>query len=225
VRRLVSVILRDTSGAAVVEAAILFPIIFMVIAALVLLAIYMPQRAILQRATQYTATAISTARSDVWIEYDGEGFTTPSKPANVYDSLFKAFVKGDESGVAEKSVKRLERKYTLLNTFENHDYSAQFADNGLTVSYDVLNLVIYKEVIVTATRRIPIPVDLSFVGFPKSLDITVSSTAVVQNGDEFVRNVDIVVDFVQYLDRKYHFGDELDKIFEGMRRVEDFLNI
>ena len=224
-RRFIKGIIHNTSGAAVVEAAILFPIIFMILAALVMLSMYLPQRAILQRATQYTATAISTARSDTWIDYDGDKFITPTKPDNVYASFMKAFASGNEAGIAEKSVKRLEQKFTILNTLDGYDYSAQFADKGLTVTYDVMNLIIYKEVIVTATRRIPMPVDLSFVGFSKTMDITVSSIAVVQNGDEFVRNIDIVVDFVGYLDKKYHFSDKFEKIFDAMHEVEDFLGI
>jgi hypothetical protein len=224
-RRFVREIHKNTDGAAVVEAAILFPVMFMIFAALVLLTMYLPQRAILQRATQYTATAIATSRSDEWIAYDGEQFTTPDKPDNVYVSLFSAIVSGDESSIAEKSVRRLEKKYTLLTDLDGYDYSAQFADAGLTVSYDVFNIVVYKEIIITATRKMPMPVDLSFVGFPKSLDITVTSTAVVKNGEEFVRNIDIVVDFVRWLDQKYHFSDKFSEIFAGIRKVEDFLNI
>ena len=61
---------RDTRGDAVVEATILFPIIIMIFAGLVLLAMYLPTRAALQRATQYAATAIATERSDTWLRHD-----------------------------------------------------------------------------------------------------------------------------------------------------------
>ena len=70
---------------------------------------------------------------------------------------------------------------------------------GITVECGVRNYIVYKEIYVTATKSIQSPVDLSFVGFPKMLHMTVTSTAVVQNGDEFVRNMDIAVDFAQYL--------------------------
>lgn len=46
---------NDVRGDAVVEATILFPIIIMVFAGLVLLAMYLPTRAALQQATQYAA--------------------------------------------------------------------------------------------------------------------------------------------------------------------------
>jgi hypothetical protein len=217
---------------AVVEATILFPIIIMIFAGLVLLSMYLPQRAILQRATQITATAISTARSDAWITYDGNSFSTPARPPNVYVSFFKAFASGDESAVAERSVRRLENQFTLLTQMEGYDYSGQFADGaseggwtGLRVTYSVHNLVIYKEIIVTAERRIPTPVNLSFIGFPETIDLTVTSIAVVHNGDEFIRNIDIVVDFVKWLDEKLGISDKFEGIFEGIKKVEGFLNI
>jgi len=84
------------------------------------------------------------------------------------------------------------------------------------VSFGVLNFVVYKEVVITATCRIPMPVDLSFVGFPTELPITVTSSAVVQNGDEFIRSMDIAVDITHYLSEKYN----LDETFKG---VSDFL--
>ena len=61
---------RDDKGDAVVEATILFPIIIMIFAGLVLLSMYLPTRANLQRATQYAATAMATERSDTWLRHD-----------------------------------------------------------------------------------------------------------------------------------------------------------
>ena len=56
--------LKNTNAHAVVEATILFPIIMLVFAGLFLLSVYLPTRAILQRATQYAADGIATARSE-----------------------------------------------------------------------------------------------------------------------------------------------------------------
>lgn len=223
--RFFKTLLIKTDGATIVEATILFPTFVMIFAALVLLSIYLPQRAILQRATQYTATAISTARSDEWIDYDGYGLYEPAKAGNVYETLFKAFGKKDEAGIAETSVRRLEKQYTMLRQLDDYDHSEQFSNTGLTITYDVLNLILYKEVIVTAQRRIPLPVDLSFLGLPETLNITVTSVAAVQNGEEFVRDVDIVVDFVRWLDDKYGISDNFESIIEGIRIVEELLNI
>ena len=67
---------RDARGDAVVEATILFPIIMMIFAGLVLLALYLPTRANLQRATQLAATVLATQRSDTWLTVDEEAMET-----------------------------------------------------------------------------------------------------------------------------------------------------
>lgn len=204
---------KDTRGDAVVEAAILFPIIIMVFAGLVLLAVYMPTRAVLQRATQYAATAIATGRSDTWLRFD-EGdmgyywLEERGELENVYASLFRAILnteKTDEAAQAEEIVSTVEQQGIF------------HPPGNLKVELGVVNYVIYKEVVVTATRTIPVPVDLSFVRFPKEIPITVTSTAVVENGDEFIRNVDLAVDFVEYLDEKY----EISQVFESVGKVCD----
>lgn len=202
---------KDTRGDAVVEAAILFPIIIMVFAGLVLLAVYIPTRAVLQRATQYAATAIATGRSDTWLRVDERSMEyywldDRSDLENVYTSLFRAILnteKNDEAAQAESIVTAIEQQGIFRPA------------GDLEVELGVVNYVIYKEVVVTATHTIPSPVDLSLVHFPSEIPITVTSTAVVQNGDEFVRNVDLAVDFMEYLDEKY----EISKVFESVGTV------
>lgn len=210
----------DTNGDAVVEATILFPIMIMIFAGLVLLAMYLPTRAVLQYATQYAATALATERSDTWLYYDEKAMKyewedDKKNLNNVYVSLVKSFGSGNDSYKAQSIVESLEKG------------SISTTSGILTIDYDVVNYIIYKEIIITATRTIPSPVDLSFVGFPKEIPITVTSTAVVQNGDEFIRNMDIAVDFIKYLDKKYEISSS--KFFEmfsnACNTVIDFLDI
>lgn len=76
------------------------------------------------------------------------------------------------------------------------------------------------------TRTIPMPVDLSFVKFPKEIPITVTSTAVVQNGDEFVRNIDLIADFIGYLEEQYPGKFQFLNDFKNyMDKAANFLGI
>jgi len=210
--------LWDDRGDAVVEATILFPIIIMIFAALVLLAMYLPTRALLQEATQEAATAIATTKSDTWLYVDESAnkykwISDKDDLPNVYVSLIDSVTGGNKGNDAE-----LARKIVEL-----YDGSSMVALPGtLTVDYGRINYVIYKEVTVTATRTMPMPVNLEFVGFPKDLVITVSSTAVVQDGDEFVRTLDIAVDLIEYIDKKYHISDS--EIFKSIKTVGEKLN-
>lgn len=207
---------RDNRGDAVVEATILFPIIMMIFAGLVLLAVYLPERAALQNATQYAATMLATEQSDTWLKYDADNAeykweTNKANLPNVYMQLLSAIVGGPDAKSAEKIVTKIEGNRIIS------------VGGNLEVSCTIVNYFVYKEVQVTATRTISPPVDLSFVGFPKEISISVTSTAIVQNGDEFVRSLDIAADFIDYVNKKYNLG--LEKVTSSLGKVWDFLGV
>ena len=207
-------IIDNSDGDAVVEAAILFPIMIMVFAALVLFAIYLPTRAALQRATQYAATALSTEKSDTWLLFDErtlkyEWETDKDRLEFVYTALF--------SGVRDAE----SRSSKIVTEVEGRGLSSKLG--GLTVTCSVSNWLIYTEITVTATREFTMPAGLSFIGFPETLPITVTSTAVVQNGDEFIRNMDIAVDFVEYIAKKFKLTKISDAISSGWTKAGEFV--
>lgn len=210
---------EDTGGDAVVEASILFPIIIMIFAGLVLLSMYMPTQAALQRATQYTATAIATERSDTWLFYDENSENdifyrwadSKEELSNVYVDVINSVRSGNDGSRAEAMVRNVEKN------------GISSTEGDLIVEYGINNYGIYKEIIVTATRMIPMPVDLSFVGFPVEIPITVTSTAVVQNGDEFVRNIDIAGDLLKYADEKYSISENFESVGKFLSKFGEFM--
>lgn len=193
---------NDINGDAVVEATILFPIMIMIFAALVLLAMYLPQRTILQEAAQYTATCLATQASDTYVAFDNNGDRirkTPDK--SVYITLVNGLL-GNGLEVEDQA----------------EQIAAQMAKNAIlpvssavTADLDVKNYIIYQELTVTLTQTIPMPVDLSFIGFPTELVLVQSASAVVQNGDEFVRNIDIAKDMVIWLDNRFEIKETVEK--------------
>ena len=200
--------IKDTSGDAVVEATILFPVMIMIFAALVLLAIYLPARGALQRATQYAATAIATTASDTWLYFDGDAMDydwveEKKDLQNVYVSLFSGM--GDIQELGEDIVIAIERR------------SLSSKDGTLEVECGVFNRIVYKEVVVTASREFTIMEGLSFIGFPQTITVTATSTAVVQNGDEFVRSMDIAADFVGFVVERFN----LSGITEAFEKVDE----
>ena len=194
--------------------------IIMVFAGLVLLAMYLPTRAALQQATQYAATAIATERSDTWLRHDPDSMTyywetERSALGSVYGAVLGALTGNnrDDADNAEQAVINMEANGVLEPAGE------------LSVEYGVVNYIVYKEIVVTATRTIPMPVDLSFVGFPSEIPVTVTSTAVVQNGDEFVRNMDLARDLTLFLAEKFNLTDMLDGVAELGEKFTGFLGI
>ena len=205
---------KDCFGDATVEATILFPIMILVFAALALLAVYLPAQAALQRATQYTATAIATENSDTWLRFNDasksyEWYTHKNQLTNVYANLLSE--SGDVQSKAEE----------LVTYIEGRSLSSKAGE--LSVVGETVNHVIYKEIVVTATRNIPMVVNLSFIGFPQTISITSVSRAVVQNGDEFVRNIDMAGGFVDFIKERYDLGNVTDAIGDFGNQVRSIL--
>lgn len=205
--------ISDKSGDAVVEATILFPVMTMIFAALVMLSIYLPSQAVLQRATQYAATAIATEISDTWLFFDETSMSyyrhnSKDSLKNVYTSLFTTDYDIEAKGEV------------IVAEMESRSISSKLGE--LTVDSQINNMFVYKEITITASREYPIPVDLSFIGFPKKLVVTAGSKAVVQNSDEFIRNVDMAIDFAGFISEKFglnnvgntisSFGDKVKSI-------------
>ena len=205
---------NDDGGDAIVEATILFPIMIMIFAALVLLAIYLPTRGALQRATQYAATAIATSSSDTWLFFDENSTsfyreTNKSNLDNVYVALFSGM--GDVQSKGEHIVTEMEGR------------SLSSKAGVLRVDCYVVNRIVYKEVVVTADREYTIPLDLSFIQFPQSITVSATSTAVVQNGDEFIRSMDLAVDFVGYINKRFNISNASEAISTQGDRLKRLL--
>ena len=206
-------IIQDENGDAVVEAAIIFPIMIMIFAALVLLAIYLPTRAALQHATQLAATAVASEQSDTWLRFDEDSMTyywdfSQGGFPGIYTAMF--------SGIGDAA----RRGEDFAINVENRGVSAK--SGVLSVHcYDV-NHIIYKEIVVTATREFEMPINMSFIGFPTTLPITVTSTAVVQNSEDFVRNIDLAADLVGYISEKFGLTDVSEAIASSWQRVRTF---
>jgi len=198
----------SSGGFAVVEATILFPFMFMVFLALVLCAIYLPQRALLQRATQLAATAIATEIGDTWIEYDVNTMSYKKKtnPPGVYAGLFNT----DTSAYATKAV-------NIARKIDEKENIPLISNGTLTVSCTITNYAIYREITITSTRNINVPVDFSWALFPRTIEMSVTAKATVKDGDGFVGNVDMGIGFLAWLD--YQFGRGYDG--EGFDLMKD----
>ena len=206
--------LKNTRGDAVVEAVVLFPLMIMIFAALVLLAVYLPTRSALQRATQYAATAVATQWSDTWLFFDESTMsyyweTDKNRLTNVYAALFS----GD--GNAHSMVE------SIVTELEGRSISSNAGD--LSINTQVVNSIFHREIVVTAVREFTVPVNLSIISFPETIPIAVTSTAVVHDGDEFVRNVDMAADFAEFITERFGLTDLAGSIGSFGGRVASIL--
>ena len=73
-----------------------------------------------------------------------------------------------------------------------------FFDSGenVQITADSKNYVVYKTITATATQTVTPAISLKMVGGRDTITISATATAVVTNGDDFIRNTDFVVDVV-----------------------------
>jgi hypothetical protein len=70
------------------------------------------------------------------------------------------------------------------------DSGIQTTDSAVDVSCTIRKGLIYSEVEVVAAQTVIMPVDLSFISFPKEITITKKAICMVQDGDGFLRIAD-----------------------------------
>lgn len=204
----IKIFLRDTDGDAVVEAAILFPIVVLIFAALVLASMYLPARASLQKSTQFAATAMAVEKGDTWLFFD-------EKSMEYYWASDPGELNGDLGGDAA------DKAETIVNKTEKSGFNFDAGD--LTVEYGAASNAIYGEITVTAARTVKLPVNLPFIGLPDKIVFTVSSTAAVQDGDDFVRSATLASDFAVYISEKYKITDLKESIKASADEVASFM--
>jgi len=106
---------------------------------------------------------------------------------------------------------------------EMYNVIIQLNNAQLSVNAEMINFLIYREIRVTAQQSITVPIDFSFISFPQTIDIVVSSNAVVPDGDEFLRNVDMAIDLVRWMSERFGIeGNALQRIPEYIDRFLGF---
>lgn len=98
----------------------------------------------------------------------------------------------------------------------------QNMEKGGSVTCDInaKNYFINQTVSVTIKREGAIPEVFSYIGMDGvSSDITVTATAASCDGAEFVRNTDMVYDFVTFLSDRLHISDKISYLKEKVQGV------
>ena len=217
-------------GIAVVEAAFVFPLMFLLLFALVLLALYLPQRAALQRAVQYAANTVTTELSDTWVYYSakeatyrryGEYITVKERKGHWENSLFNQAIAGVHVG--DRIATLYWREW--LSYVDSNDLGVK--GDPFSYRYELINEGVFKKVILSAKRDFYVPVDLSFIGFPNPFPLVVSATVDAVNGDEFIRQIDFWMVTMGWLQSQYPDADILGDILDGsgiFDDINDFVN-
>lgn len=186
---------KGEKGNAIVEAAVVLPICILVTVALYYAAVFMCQKANLQANVENALIYYKNVDSDTNVEAS--------------DTMAYAKADGTVSAVGSSyGTPQYRFPYRFLGMkfdadgFESFFRSmcgTMFFDDGSNVELttSTKNYVVYKKLTATATQTVKPAISLAMVGVPDSLELSCTSSVVLTDSDDLIRNVDFAVDVVE----------------------------
>ncbi len=215
--------MKKETGAVMVEAAIVFPIVLMTVFALLYLGLFKLQEMAMlyqvQRVAHQGAHVLANPGYQELGEYREKAIDFSSDPADVnryYEAAHRdlfvlyrelagygAWTSGDELQGFMDTV----AESTLLLA------GGAYADNTVSVERGLFSTRIMAEV----TFRFPTPGVMRYFGYPDSLAYKQSASAVALDPATFVRMVDLAGDALTIVSEKLGIQGDLEKIMDGIR--------
>jgi len=186
--------IKEEKGTVIVEATLLLPFCMIMIIALFYAAIFMCQKANLQANVQNALVYYKNINTDTYIE--AKSSMTYGNSENSIAAVGSSF----EEPVYRFPYRFLTMKFdsNAFESFFRSMYKYMFFDNGENILFTARkhNYIVYKEISVEARQTVKPAINLEMVGAKNSIDIVVTGRVIVTDGDDFIRNVDFVIDIV-----------------------------
>ena len=191
--------MNKSSGSAIIEYTIVFPLVLLVFFALFYAGFVLRQRAVLDSAVNrgviYGARLLGDPQYETIVSGVGAGGDAlDCENANFnFNSQFDIepyrYV-FDFRGTQEKAkVKAMTEEIIKSNSFLT-------GNNEPTVECEYKNYVFYQEITVKAKQEFPLPEILKLVGVEDKLTLESIAVQSVTDPDEFIRNVDLTIDVI-----------------------------
>lgn len=186
---------REENGLAVIEATILLPFCMLIVIALYYVAIFMCQKANMQANLQNALLYYKNVETDTYVEAS-ENMAYTQAEGNV---LAVGGSYGEPQYLFPYRFFGMKFQSDKFGKFFHSMCGYMFFDTGtnITVTSHATNYVVYKKITATATQTVEPAISLSIVGVPDSMEISCTSSVVISDADDFIRNTDFVIDIVE----------------------------
>lgn len=223
--------LKSEDGAAtIVEASIVFPIVFLIVIVLFIMGIYQLELATLQMKTDRIAdTASRIIAQKAYSSYgdidsgkidfasiekfDGEKLKVMYKNLDPY-----RYWGNGGSQISKESHEKLKKM------FDKEQYVDAWILNK-TMVIKPIKAGLSNKVTVEVTLKSDFPDFISILGLPTEIEKKFSSTAYVNDTSEFIRNTDLVFDTAKTLSEKFNISDKVSDIINKIKKQFDFLGL
>lgn len=226
--------LKSERANSLVENVIILPLIFIIIYYLILMTFVLHDRSTLdsaaKRGTIYAARCISDPNYTSILQKSGhEQGTLDTNAAQFTDTSFSEvgnhikpyrYLRMDVSDIRDATISEVN------NAIRKTKIPWREIETG-DIVVDIENKIIYQNVKVSITAKYPLPEVFGAFGLPTQYEYIAEAQTTVNDPDEFIRNVDLIIDTVVEIDSKT--GGNISKITEkisGMAvKLKDFLEI
>lgn len=214
---------RDESGLAVVEATILLPFCMLMVLAVYFASIFMCQKANLQANVQTALVYYKNVESDTYVTADTQmDFTKSSGTVGAVGSSYST-----PKELFPYRFFGMKFNKTGFERFFRSVCGYMFFDTGSNVvlKTDPDNYIVYKTIKATATQTVSPAINLSMIGVPSDIVISVTGKAVVTDSDDLIRNVDFVMDILSETKFGQMASDMVDKAVGWYNKFKGAFNI
>lgn len=219
---------EETGASQIIEMTIIFPIVILVMGALIYLGCYIVQGVSMYAYAQ--RMAVYTAREISYPGYEKLGDMTQAidfvtiQEASV-DTIFAQnwkpyrFLNSGNNMISNKA--------SLESTLRSLVSSTAFIKSGEPeCSINIKNNIFNQKVTVTINKGVTVPSFMVAIGVPQdSMNIHVGAVAVTLNATEFVRNTDFVFDSVSEIIDNTPIKDYINKFKEKFNNMKQKMGI
>lgn len=219
--------LKKERGAVIVEAAIVFPVMFFILLFIIFIGNLFYEQARVDDIVMRYAIMGAQCSADPFLDdmYNSDGTAVPKNPSELKLEPYR-YVLGFSEGSSISEVENLlSRKIKEeINSggiifFDNSKAKYISTENGKICEFK--NHFLYSTFVVQVTYEIKIPISYMDASSPTLLKMKSRAEVPVSDTDEFVRNIDMAVDLIE--DTK--LGQTISGIFDKVNKfIKSFAN-
>ncbi len=222
---------KDQRGAfLIVEAAIVYPVMLIMIIILLFYSMILTMKANMQSALETALIYYKRELTDTYVGFmddlennsvSATEYTRVVAPAG-YSNIYKQLINEVASNPdAEKFEKMFFNNYRFLN-FSSGKKGSTFNSSGIKVNLDsTTNFIIYRELNAAAEQTITLPFIKGMFGINNELKLKANAKIVVNDSVSVMR----ITDVVDYVIIKTGFNEKLELLFgENINKFLNFLN-
>lgn len=230
--KVVNKIKEEKGAATIVEASIVFPIVFLIVCFLFFMGYYQLEKATIQMRADRIADICARVIAQPGYKYYEENTDFSTKSID-----FEKLPSFDEADLKRIYADMDPYRYwgtgsQSISTITDKLQEAMSAKAYMNVedSFRTMKIVPEKKglsnrVRVVVSTRIEFPGFFKVIGLPQEVKNEFTSIAYVSDVSEFMRNTDIVFDLATYLDERCHISDNINDVINKMKKQFEFLGV